>query len=41
MYGLRNCPNFILLLVAAHFSPGPLIEETIFSHWYILASLHR
>ena len=38
VYGVRECCNFILLHVAVQFSQHPLIEETVFSPWYILAS---
>ena len=31
VYGVRDSSNFILLNVAAHFFPAPLIEETVFS----------
>ena len=34
VYGVRECSNFILL----HFFPAPLIEETLFSPLYTLAS---
>ena len=37
VYGVRKCSNFILLHVAAQFSPAPLIEEPVCSLLYILA----
>ena len=37
VYGVRECSNFILLHVAVQFSQQ-LIEETVFSPLYILAS---
>ena len=37
MYGVRKCSSFILLHVANHFSPGPLVKETVFSPLYIFA----
>ena len=37
MYVVRECSNFILLQVAVVFL-APLIEETVFSPLYILAS---
>ena len=36
-YGVKKCPNFILLHVAVQFSPAPLIEEPVCSLLYILA----
>ena len=38
VYGVRKYSNFILLHVAVQFFPAPLIEETVFSLLYILAS---
>ena len=37
VYGIRQCSNFILLHVAVQFSQH-IIEETVFSPFYILAS---
>ena len=37
VYGVRECSNFTLLYVAVQF-PSTLIEETVFSPLYILAS---
>ena len=38
VYGVWNCSNFILLHVALQFSQHHLLEGTIFSPLYILAS---
>ena len=37
VYGVRKCSSFTLLHVANHFSPGPLVKETVFSPLYIFA----
>ena len=39
VYGVREYSNFIVLHVPVWFFPEPLIEETVFSPLYILASL--
>ena len=36
--GKRECSNFILLHVAAHFFSAPFIEKTVFSSFHSLDS---
>ena len=36
--GVQECSDFILLHIAVRFPQHPLIEETVFSPTYILAS---
>ena len=38
VYGIRECSNFILLHVAVQFFLALLVEETVFSPLYVLAS---